>query len=88
MKSATAAPVLSLFMKKIIVEFNPFSTNVLLLYSLKTSENLRFSDVFRGYRNRTLVENRLKLPNIPKSFFEVTTSIMTLQIKFLDDIVS
>ena len=29
---------------------NPFSANVPLLYPLKTSENLRFSDVFRGYR--------------------------------------
>ena len=38
---------------------NPFSTNVPLLYPLKTSENLRFSDVFRGYRIETLVENGL-----------------------------
>ena len=29
-------------------DFNPFSTNVLLLYHLKTSENRRFSNVFRG----------------------------------------
>ena len=35
----------------------PFSTNVPLLYPLKTSENLCFSDVFRGYRSGTLVEN-------------------------------
>ena len=33
----------------------PFSTNVPLLYPLKTSGNL----VFRGYRSRTLVENGL-----------------------------
>ena len=39
--------------------FNPFSTNVPLLYPLKTSENIRFSDVFRGYRSGTLVENGL-----------------------------
>ena len=31
-----------------------FHANVLFLYLLKTSENLQFSDVFRGYRNRTL----------------------------------
>ena len=37
---------------------NPFSTNVPLLYPLKT-ENLRFSDVFRKYRSETLVENGL-----------------------------
>ena len=40
--------------------FNPFSTNVPLLYPLKVSENHRFSDAFRGYRTGTLVENGLK----------------------------
>ena len=38
---------------------NSFSTNVPLLYRLKTSENLRFSDVFRGYRSGLLVKNGL-----------------------------
>ena len=38
------------------VVFNPFSTN-LLLFPSKTSENLWFSDIFRGYRSGTLVEN-------------------------------
>ena len=33
---------------------NLFQANALFLYPLKTSENQRFSDVFRGYRNRTL----------------------------------
>ena len=36
----------------------PFSTNILLLYPLKTSVNLRFA-IFRGYRSGTLVENGL-----------------------------
>ena len=36
---------------------NLFLTNILLPYPLKTSENQRFSDVFRGYRTGTLVEN-------------------------------
>ena len=35
---------------------NPYSPNVTFLYPLKTSENQRFSDVFRGYRNVTLGE--------------------------------
>ena len=34
---------------------NPFSNNVSLLYPLKTSENLRLSDVFREYRSGTLL---------------------------------
>ena len=38
------------------VVFNPSSTN-LLLFPSKTSENLWFSDIFRGYRSGTLVEN-------------------------------
>ena len=41
------------------LEINPFSINVPLLYPLKT-ENRRFSDVFRGYRNET-VENGVKI---------------------------
>ena len=35
-------------------EVNPFQANVLLLYPLKTSENLWFSDDFRGYRKGIL----------------------------------
>ena len=36
-------------------------TNHPLLYPLKTSEYLRFSDVFRVYRSEKLVENGLNL---------------------------
>ena len=43
--------------------FNPFSTNVRFLYPMKTSENRRTSDVFRGYRSGILVENELNQPN-------------------------
>ena len=32
--------------------FNPFWMNVSFLYSLEMPENLWFSDVFRGYRNK------------------------------------
>ena len=35
---------------------NPYSPNATFPYSLKTSENLGFSDVFRGYRNKTFGE--------------------------------
>ena len=54
---------LSLFSQSGLLEhINPFSTNVPLLYPLKTSENRRFSNVFRGYRSGTLVENGLSEP--------------------------
>ena len=39
--------------------FNSFHVYGLFRYPLKTTENLRFSDVFRGYRSGTLVENGL-----------------------------
>ena len=38
-----------------VMDFNPFHVNVLFLYPLKTSENHRFSDIFRGLRIGTLV---------------------------------
>ena len=38
---------------------NPFHDTPLFLYLLKTSENLWFSDVFRGYRKRPLAWNGL-----------------------------
>ena len=39
---------------------NPFHTTGLFLYSLKTSENLWFSDVSRGFRKRPVARNGLK----------------------------
>ena len=44
---------------KIFKKFNPFSTNVPLLYPLKTLEDLWFSDAFKGYRSGTLVQKGL-----------------------------
>ena len=49
--------------------FKRFSTNVPILDSLKTPENLRFSDVFKGYRSGTLVENGLAQPNTNEAKF-------------------
>ena len=46
-------------LRKFLVNINPFLINFSLLYSLKTLENLRFSDVFREYESAALVENRL-----------------------------
>ena len=39
---------------------NPFQANVPFLYALKTSENQRFSNDFRGYRNEPLAWNGLE----------------------------
>ena len=41
------------------VNFNLFQVNVPFLYPLKTSENQRFSDAFRGYKKGALTWNRL-----------------------------
>ena len=40
------------FNYKIVFVFTPFHATSLFLYPLKTSENERFSDVFREYRKR------------------------------------
>ena len=40
--------------------FNPLMSSVTFLYPLKTSEKLRFSDVFRGYKTVALDINGLK----------------------------
>ena len=39
---------------------NPFHVIAFFLYTLKTSENLWFSDVFREYRERPVSWNRLR----------------------------
>ena len=41
--------------------FNPFRANIPFLYPLKNSEHLWFSDIFRGYKNGTLAQNKLIL---------------------------
>ena len=53
--------------------FSPFQSSVTFLYPLKTSENQRFSDVFRGYRNVTQDQNGLKLnlEMFQKNVFEI-----------------
>ena len=53
-------------------------TNVPLLYPLKTSENRRFSDVFKGYRSGTLVVNGL----IQKSFMKIYFVLWMVSQKF------
>ena len=43
----------------IVTNISPFCTIGLFLYPLKTSENKRFSDVFRWYRKRPMPLNGL-----------------------------
>ena len=42
-----------------MLRFKPFLTGVCILHPLKTTEKQRFSGVFRGYENRTLIRNEL-----------------------------
>ena len=58
-KIALDRPLISKSYRLATSVFNPYSPNVTFLYPLKTSENLRFSDVFRGYRKVTLGEYEL-----------------------------
>ena len=48
------------YYEQFLLEINAFHANGLLLYLLKTSENLRFSDVFKGYQKRPVAWNRFK----------------------------
>ena len=41
----------------LVLRINPFEGNASFLYTLKSSENLSFPDIFTDYRNGTLVEN-------------------------------
>ena len=70
--------------KSTIQLFNPFSTNVPLLYPLKTTENLLFSHVFRGYRSGTLIENGLRYVLASWLF---STDFVTLTFTFCFDFV-
>ena len=45
--------------------FHPFLVAGLFLYPLKTEENLKFSDVFRGYRKRPVARNWLTKDFLP-----------------------
>ena len=48
---------------KLKLDINPFDVNSLLLYTLKTSENVSFSDVFRSYGKGRVTSNGLaRLP--------------------------
>ena len=49
-------------------QFNPFLSNIPFIYPLKTSENKRFSDVFRGYKKGTLETNGLMFFIVGKAF--------------------
>ena len=49
--------------QKMKFSINPFSTNVPCLYPPE-NRNLRFSDVFKGYRSRALVENGLRISSV------------------------
>ena len=55
-----------------------FYINVPFLYPLKTSENLRFCDVFRGYRNGTLAQKGLIL-TVPQQLFIINNRLHNIQ---------
>ena len=52
---------------QIIIAINPVDVTYLFRYPLKTSENQRFSDVFRGYQKRSVASNGLKFSPGTKS---------------------
>ena len=57
----------------------PFNANVSFLYPLKTSENQRLPDVFRGYRNETLAWKGLMF-----SIFLISVGVTSYILAFFD----
>ena len=51
----------SVKLARLWLNFNPFLTNVPILYPLKTAEKQRSSGVFRGYGMGTLTRNGIIL---------------------------
>ena len=61
---ACQTTVMELFLRKLLSPVNPCHVTALFIYPLKTSENQKFSDVFRGYRKRSMAWNGINLPGI------------------------
>ena len=47
------------YIDQIVIRFNPFLVNIFIFDPLKTSKNLWFSGVFRGYEMGILTRNVL-----------------------------
>ena len=58
---------------------NLFQASVPFRYPLKTWENQRFSDVFRGYRNARLAWNGLMRPSLYENF--PNTQLFLVQVR-------
>ena len=70
---------------------NPFYATDLFWYPLKTSENQRFSDVFRGYQKRPVAWNGLKKAQIKSKLSGVTLNSlqqthMKTEVIFFEDL--
>ena len=51
-----------------LITLRPFMSTVTFLYPMKTSENQRFSNAFRGYTNVTLAFADMKIRKIEKKY--------------------
>ena len=74
--------------------FNPFHANLPVIYPLEKSENLWFSDIFRGYRNRKSVWSGLRLKfwqyltNCVKMYWRASIYLFQIIVDALCDLVS
>ena len=59
--------ILNTTLRDLITGFNPFLADGPILYSLKTPENKRFSNVYREYKMATSVRNELNLTRLKAS---------------------
>ena len=74
--------LLLLVLLRLPVLFTPFSTIILVPYSMKTLENLQFSEVFRGCRSGTLTESLLNVVTWLLSFLKLALPSLLIDCDF------
>ena len=76
--------IFSIFLEQLLFRslIDPFHATGLFIYPLKTSENQRFSDVFRGYRKRPVAWNELQLLSVVAFSRSNFRSQVTLRSKY------
>ena len=74
--------LLLLVLLRLPVLFTPFSTIILVPYSMKTLGNLQFSEVFRGFRSGTLTESLLNVVTWLLSFLKLALPSLLIDCDF------
>ena len=85
-RTACSSSMRIMFQNHHNMTINPFHATCLFRYPLKTSENRRFSDVFRGYRMRPVAWNGSKMMINSLYFLLIKNLKKTLRSLFVDGV--